>query len=307
MSSRYRLALTAALAIAGLAPVAIAQDAAKPTADEQAIHDSAVKFVDAYNAKNAAAIAELFLPKARVEEADGTIVEGRDAIQAAFAAVFEEEPSAAISVTMDSLTFLTPEVAVELGTTESFPDGDTLTSRSKYLAAHLKKDGKWGMVSVRTFGREVVSNYEYLRQLEWLVGDWVDQGVDGEVKSKITWDEGRNFLIQDFSVERDGEVAIKGSQRIGWDPQAKQFRGWIFDSQGGFGNATWMPVEDGWLVKSSGVGSSGENASATRLFIPMGDRIVVRTSERIADGETSPDLEFTMVRQAPLPATAASN
>lgn len=280
-----------------------AQEAA-PNPDEAAIHQAAVDFVDAYNARNADAIAALFGSAARVETVDGVVVEGAERIKAGFEQVFTEEPEALISLTMDSLIFLTPDVAIEQGATEFFPDGEMLTTRSKYLVAHLKKDGKWKMVSARSMGEEVVSNYEYLRRLNFFVGDWVDEDSDSTVDSKIHWDEGKNFLLHDFSVRRGRDVVQKGTQRIGWDPQAKRIRGWVFDSQGGFGETTWEEVDGSWVVKSSGVASTGESRSGTRTLTPDGDRIQVRLSDRIDQGQRLPDIDFTMVRKPPAPLTA---
>ena len=35
------------------------------------------------------------------------------------------------------------------------------------------------------------------------------------------------------------------TQRIGWDPAAKQIRSWEFDSEGGFGEGTWGETATG--------------------------------------------------------------
>ena len=279
---------------------------AKPSPDEAAIHQAAIAFVDAYNAKDAAAISALFAEKARVETADGEVVEGIEKIKAGFEGVFKSEPDAQLSLTMDSLIFLTPDVAIEQGATEFFPDGETLTTRSKYLVAHLKKDGKWKMVSARTMGEETVSNYEYLRQLKFMVGDWIDEDPDSVVEAKIDFDEEKNFLIHDFNVRRGRDIVQKGTHRIGWDPQAKRIRGWVFDSQGGFGETSWDEVDGSWVVKSTGVTADGNSGTATRTLTPEGDRIRVRISDRIANGQRVPDIEFMMVRKPPKPVTASA-
>jgi uncharacterized protein (TIGR02246 family) len=272
---------------------------------QQAIEQAAVKFVEAYNAKDAEAIAKLFGPEARVEEADGTVVEGRDDIQAAFTAVFENDPKAKISVTMDSIRLIKPDVAVEQGATEYFPDGETLTSRSEYLVVHLKGNEGWQMASVRSMNREVVSNYEYLRPLEWLVGDWMDEGNGSVVKTSCRWSENRNYLLQDFEVHGLAGVELKGTQRIGWDPQAKQIRSWIFDDSGAFGESIWTPSEGLWVVKMTAVSPDGETASATRRIEPVGEEhVLVTTTDRLLGAEAFPDSAVTMIRRPPEPRTA---
>ena len=275
--------------------------------DEQAIAQAADKFVAAYNGKQASTMAGLFGPNARIEEADGTIVEGREQIEAAFAALFAANPKAAISVQMDSIRLVTPDVAVEEGWTEYFPDGETLTSRSQYLVVHLKRDGNWTMASVRAMNREVISNYEYLRELEWLIGDWVDESGDAVVKTSCRWDDDRNFILQDFQVHDERGLALRGTQRIGWDAQKQQFRSWIFDHSGAFAEGTWTASEGAWVVKMTGVGADGTPASATRRLHADGpERIIVYVTDRLVGNESIPDASIVMVRP-PAPPKAVSS
>ena len=43
----------------------------------------------------------------------------------------------------------------------------------------------------------------------------------------------------------------RGTQRIGWDPVAGQFRSWDFDSQGGYSEGLWSRDGDRWIIKMS--------------------------------------------------------
>lgn len=282
------------------------QDVTGTVEDADAIRQAAVKFVEAFNGKNAAALAELFDPGARYEDADGTVLQGREEIAAAFAATFEEEPKAAIGLTVDSLRFLTPDVAAEQGSTQFFPDGKMLTSRSRYLVLHLKRDHQWRMIASRSLDQEVVSNYEYLRSLDWMVGDWVDERADSLVDIHCYWDESRSFLLEDFQVRTADGVQLKGTQRIGYDPQSKQFRGWTFDSQGGFGETRWTRSEEGWIVTGTGVTANGANISFRRELVRRGpDHIIALTTDRQHGAQRLPDFEITMARKAPAPAGTA--
>ena len=62
-------------------------DAAKAnadrSADEEAIRANVQSFVDAYGARDAAALAELFSPNAQIMTIDGETIEGREAIEEA--------------------------------------------------------------------------------------------------------------------------------------------------------------------------------------------------------------------------------
>lgn len=302
--SKWRRVLLLAIPLLLFAALPAADD--EPSPDEKEIQDAAVKFVDAYNQKDVGAMTALFDPHGRVEEADGTVIEGEDALKAAFTEAFQAEPEAQIGLEMDSLKLITPDVAVEEGATEFFPDGETLTSRGHYLVVHQKKDGKWRMISARSFEKEVISNYEYLRQLAWLTGDWVDEDEDETVETSFSWDEERNFLTQEFQVRRGKELLVKGTQRLGWDPQRKEIRGWIFDSKGGFAESRWVDSGDRWTITSHGVSATGATQSETRTLVPGTDRIEVGISNRVVNGESLPDLGFMMVRRPPLPATKAT-
>jgi uncharacterized protein (TIGR02246 family) len=277
-----------------------AQPAAEVSADQQQIEAAAVKFLEAYHERDAEALAALFGPDARMEDVDGEVLEGRDAIREAYAAQFEANPYAALSVSMDSIRLVTPDVAIEEGSVDYYPDGETLTSRARYVLAHLKTDGTWHIISSRTLEHEILSTYEYLQDLEFLVGDWIDEGADGVIEFSYTWDENKSYLVNDFRVVQHGDVTMTGTQRIGWDPRTKQVRAWIFDTSGGFGEATWIQTEDGWVVKASGISPDGIPSSATRKFQLLdNDHVTVRTTDRLAGDEQLEDFDVTMVRRPP--------
>jgi uncharacterized protein (TIGR02246 family) len=280
------------------------KSAAQPgaSADEQQIRQGVVAFVEQYNAHNADAVTALFASDARMVFADGTEVNGRDEIKQSFEVAFAESPKCAVSVVVDLIRFLTPDVAVEEGSTTMFPDGETLTSRDRYTVLHLRKDGRWQMQSVRVVQEESLSAYASLAPLEWLVGEWIDEGREEDVHATFRWDENKSFLLEEFQVVRLGEVVLKGTQRIGWDPQTKQVRSWTSDSAGGFGESTWIRAGDDWICKARGVRPDGVSASATRrLTRAAQDRVIWTSTDRIFGDEELPSLAVTMVRKPPKP------
>jgi uncharacterized protein (TIGR02246 family) len=304
----FRWSLAASLAVLAATQVG-AQQPARTTkaentvsADEQAIRKAVVAFVELYNDHNADGVAALFAPDARMTFRDGTEVNGREEIKQTFVKAFETTPKAAVSVDVESLRFLTPDVAVEEGFTSLFPDGETLVAQSRYTVVHLKKEGKWLMQSVRVVEEESLSAYGELQPLEWLVGEWLDEGRTENVEATFRWDENKSFLLEEFQVIRDGAVIMKGTQRIGWDPQTKQIRSWTFDSAGGFGEAVWTMVEDRWVVKAKAVTADGTSASATRTLTRAAtDRVIWTATDRLAGDEQLPDLAVTLVRKPPQP------
>src|SRR5262249_50569662 len=146
------------------------------------------------------------------------------------------------------------------------------------------------------------SAQEQLRALAWLVGDWVDDGGNTVVVSSCRWSKDRNFLLQDFKLEVNGRDAMDVTQRIGWDPLAKQIHSWVFDSEGGSGESLWTPDGKGWIIKATGVRPDGTTASATNQLVPTGrDGYVWRSVDRVVAGERQPPTEVKVVRKPPEP------
>lgn len=299
----------AALLLAGLLPFvcpeAVGQDesADNQTADQAAIEKAAVRFVEAYNEHDAKALAALFADDAEMVERDGGRFAGHDEIEYAFANAFAQSPHAKISLTVDSVRFVTPDVAVEEGASVWFPDGETATMESTYRVAHVKRDGKWLMAGVRTIDDRILTPYEYLRDLEWMVGDWVDEGDDAVVVTNVRWDANRAFLLREFSVKVGGQAMLKGTQRIGWDSRKDQFRSWTFDSEGGYVEGIWTRVGDGYVIRSSGFLRDGIAVSGTSRVDRQGnDRFSWAMFNRLRGDEIMPDVNLTIVRKPPLPA-----
>ena len=300
--------LFAILAVAAVVQfTALAQPTVNPDAeesispDERQIRQGVLDFVELYNAQKTDDAVKLFAADARFVARDGSEANGQDEIRQSLEETFSTSPQGKISVVVDSIRLLTPDVAVEEGATKVFPDGETLTSSSRYTVLHLKKEGRWQMQSVRVVEEEVLSPYGQLQALEWLVGQWMDEGRSEVVETTFRWDENKSFLLEEFQVVREGSVVLKGTQRIGWDPQTRQIRSWIFDTSGGFGQAIWVPSGvDTWLCKAEGVSSEGESASATRRLSRISQDLAIWSStDRILADEELPNVDVTMVRRPP--------
>ena len=103
-----------------------------------------------------------------------------------------------------------------------------------------------------------------------------------------------------------GQPESKSAQRIGWDPVEGVLRSWTFDSDGGFSQGEWTPVDDGWVAKTEATMPDGSTASATvMLVIKDQDHFVVRSIDRIVAGGEEPDFELMIARKPPQPAAAA--
>lgn len=276
----------------------------KPAAiDQSQLEASAKQFEAAFNQGDAAAIASQFVENAEVIDDDGTIVSGRDEIQKRFAELFKTYPKAKTVVEVNSLRQLGSDVAVEDGFSTTTLDPDEPASRSPYTLIQLRKNGKWLIARIRDFPEETEDTpHDQLRRLTWLVGEWVDQSGDTKVETTCRWDDGGNYLVQDYVIKTREGNSLKGTQRIGWDPQRKTVRSWAFDQAGGYAEATWTPVDDGWIIKADGYSADGEHASATRTVTVLGtDLYQIDSTQRLLGEELLADTSVRVARRPPAP------
>ena len=268
---------------------------------ETAIRARVEEFVKAYNAHDAEAVAGLFLPQAQiVDEADNTI-QGRDNIQRVFAEVFAEQPDTGISIHVESIRFIGTHLAVENGTTTTIPPAGQTPESGRYSVLHILQGGTWMMGVVRDVPAEP-SHRDQLQALSWLVGNWVDESRDGKVRTSCRWADNDSFLLQEITILRTGKEMLRVNQRIGWDPLKKQFKAWVFDSEGGYGESQWTPTESGWLIRATYVNTDGTTATATNRITQTGqDRYVFESTDRVSGDELLPAVRVIVVRQPPQP------
>lgn len=258
----------------------------------------------AFNAHDAQALAALFTAEAEIVDEDGAVTQGRAAIQQVFSGVFEESPQARLETEVLSLRFLGPTVAVEEGETNATYDPDEPPIHNRYVVIHVKEGGKWQMASARDYPVPETVGDEQLGQLGWLVGDWVDESEDSLIVTSYAWTEDRNYITSEFKVHIAGRPALNGTQRLGWDPLAKQIRSWVFDSDGGYAEGLWTRDGNRWIIKMRGVTKDGRVASGTNVITKLGpDRLTWQSRDRVVGGELIDDVdEVLVVRRPPPPA-----
>lgn len=285
--------------------LARAQEVTKPSpsrdADVKAITALLAEFSRAFDAGDSAAVAATFAADALVVDEEGERTEGRDAIREQYASFFAATPGGKIAVQTDSLRFLGPDTALEEGRTVITPADHGKPQLSRYTVVYMKIDGRWLQSAVRDENARELSAHDHLKELEWLVGEWVNESQDAVVHTTCKWTDDHNFLLRDFTVKTQGRSVLSGSQRIGWDPLRGQFKTWVFDSEGGFGEGYWSNDGNRWVVKVEGVRQDGKSASATTILTRLSkDRIEWRSVDRTLGGAAvAEEDEFVVVRKPP--------
>jgi uncharacterized protein (TIGR02246 family) len=189
------------------------------TADgEKAIRNTQSAYVKAFNAGDAEALAAFWTLDGEFVDASGRSFRGRSAIQKEFAAFFGEAKGSKLDISMDSLRFVAPGVALETGTSRVTHPTDASGNSAGYSIVHTRRDGRWLLASVREMPHIPSSNYERLRDLEWLVGAWAAKGGGNTLELTCEWTAKRNFLTRKYSLQGPDGATKTGIQIIGWDP-----------------------------------------------------------------------------------------
>jgi uncharacterized protein (TIGR02246 family) len=273
--------------------------------DEQAIRESAAAFARAFNAMDAKAVAALFTANAEIVDQAGRRVQGREAIQQVFAGVFQAHPKSQIKITVQSVHFLTPSLAMEDGTSTT-EAADGLLERNRYTVVHVKQDGAWRMASARDLPDEKAAADEELEQLDWMIGEWVDESPAARINTSYRWADNHRAIVSEFVLHVGNRPAVHGWQRIGWDPREKKVHSWLFDSAGGFAEGMWTRSGNQWIVAMTGVTGDGETASATNVTTHAAkDRVTWQSRDRVVGDQLLPNTEnIVIVRKAPEPGRA---
>ena len=270
--------------------------------DEAAIKALLDAFTKAFNAGDATAAAATYSETAIVVDEHGDRIEGRAAIKDQLAASFAESPRTTIAIEVDALRFLGPETAIEIGRTTITPaPGAGSPEKTRFTAVYVKTGGQWLQSAVRDEVSHDLTPHDRLKELEWMVGDWVNESQDAVVNTTCKWTADGNFLVREFTMKTQGQPVLSGTQRIGWDPVRHQIKTWIFDSEGGYGEGYWTRDGDRWLIKTDGVRQDGKHASATNIITRLGkDRASWQSVDRTVGSAAVPGVdEFTIVRKPP--------
>jgi len=290
MKTKLMFRFIVAFAVASAASSWLYADQAE---DEAAIRASVAAYVVAFNKGDAKSIAAQWSPDAVYSNPmTGDEVTGRKAIEEQMVQIFKDAKETKIEVDVNSIRFLSPSVAIEEGTARVLRPGDE-PDVTVYSCMHVKSGGNW-LVDRMTEQSEpdFRSNYQHLKDLQWMIGTWVDQDGSATIETMSQWSKNQNFITRRFSVSIDGESDLSGVQLIGWDPVAQNIRSWVFDSDGGFGGSTWKKTENKWVINSSATLSDGRKASSIKTLTVLDDKTITwQASGRSIDGEILPNID----------------
>jgi len=273
-----------------------------PANDEQAVRKAVAAYVEAMNKGDLDGLMALWAPDADLIDEAGKPTRGHDALAARFKTALANLKGSKTAGKVYSVKFLRPEVALVDGGLETTATDGTRDS-NRYAIVWVKSGDKWLISSARDLPAEVEDvpslAYPQLKSLEWLVGDWTDDGGKGAVQIKCKWGPNKSFLLMDYEVKNEGAEPLLVTQRIGWDPVNNMVRSWVFDSTGGFGEGYWHREGKRWIVGASGILADGGTGGSTNVYeFKDANTVLYRSVDRDVDGQPVADVEAKFVRKA---------
>ncbi len=264
-----------------------AQDSAASSraADREAILQSARDFTAAFEKGDAKAVAALWTEQGEYESDDGTILSGRSAIEAAFAAHFKARPAEKMETKVEDIRFPSRDTALEQGVTCTTANG-LLPDSARYRVLHVREDGKWQIAFCREWG----AAENRMIDLDFLLGTWRGQVKGQEMAVSFAREKDRPFIVGEFSTIVAGKTVSLGTMKIGLDPLSKKFMSWHFDPDGGYGHGVWLREGKHWAIDSHGVQGDGALTAAVNVLSRFGsDELGWGSIDRTVGGKAQPD------------------
>ena len=293
----FSLALASAAADAGAPaqqPAGEGKNQSSPS--DQTTDEDAGKYEEAYNKGDAKTLAGFYSEDVDYIDQDGAEVKGRDAMQKLLADNFQQNPGVKLAITTEEVKQLTPDVKVSRGFATVTPVNGAATT-TRYTLVKVRKGDHWEISQMNEREAPPLSAYSKLAALEWMVGTWQDKSGDQTVQAKINWAGDKNFLVRTINVQGN-ETSTDGWEIIGWDPVRQQIRSWIFDSNGGFGESSWVNNGEDWLIRASNVLPDGGRSTAENVLTRVDDnKFTWESQNRTLNGEPQPSLDKIEVQR----------
>ena len=265
--------------------------------DERTIRDQAADYAKIYAARDAHALATMWTSDGTFTDSRGSEHIGRSAIEDYFREGFTGGNSQTLDVTVESVKFPAPAVAIEEGTTR-ISSGPGLGSMGRYLVVHTKADGKWLMQTVTETDCSAKSSAEYLKDLGWLVGSWSMKDQPHTAHLKVNWSRNKTFIVCRYVKGDEKDAPVDELQIIGWDPQSAQIIAWHFGAKGGFGCGSFTCDGKSWTERASATEPDGKTGKAHYKLTRLDDdSFTWQSSKRSLSGLALPDSkELTITR-----------
>ncbi len=227
----------AALVVVAIACVFDLARAAEPSqsADEAAIRKATADYLEARKRGDFDAIRAFWTATGNIVDETGRRISVRDIQPPASTDGKDTIPPVEIKLLANSIHFVTPNVAIEDGTSDSGSGSNGTTTRGRFSAVWVKQNGKWLIDSLREAAIADQPTTNSLQSLEWLIGNWVEPEDATAFMASFKWSEGKHYLIGEVRIQPARSRATRGQPANclgccgGLDPLVEfRLRRWVF-------------------------------------------------------------------------------
>src|SRR5262245_22270246 len=297
---RLKLPILAGLALCVLAAyLVMAQTPQQRGGGEKEIRAADDAFAAAFNKGDLDTVLGFWADDADYVDDTGTTHKGKAAVADMMKQNAAQYKGYTMKINVASVHFPRPDVALDEGSvTLTSPDGSSDSNR--YLSVWVKNGDRWQLSNVHDLSpsEKPDDTAEPLKQFSWLVGQWSYTGENATVNLKCRWALDEQYLVSEYEVTRAGGESKQVVQWMGWDPASEQIRSWVFDSDGGNGQALWERDGNTWTSQSEGVLRDGKTGTSVNSIQFVDDSHFVWTSKnREIDDMPVPDVEMKFTRQ----------
>jgi len=239
----------------------------KRQADRRALDQLTKDMIDAFDRRDAAAIAAHWTDTGEFRHNDDEPVRGRAEIRNGYERFFKSlDGKPKLEIQTDSLRFPSADTAVKETRLLLRNDDGEIVAAGRQDAVLVREGDQWKVAVIHESDTDVVPDVS-LEELGWLVGTWRAVTKDREVTIVYEWDEKQNFIRGKFSVREGAAVVDSGTEIIGKDNARGVIRSWLFQSDGGFGSGAWSRDGGKWTIDVHNVKADGSELTATLLYI----------------------------------------
>ena len=281
------------LVVLGVGYMAAQPKAAKAPdreADKAAIDALIKASIQAFNNRDATAIAANWTDEGEYIRNDGEPVRGRADVQKGYAEFFKTlKGKTTVEVQTDNLRFPSAHSAVSEVTLREKNDQGQVIASSWRNTLLVREDGQWKVALVQEWDRDNALD-DSLKDLEWLIGTWRMDTKERDVTTTYEWDENKAFIRGKFTVKQGDKVVESGTQMFGQDRADGGIRSWVFQSDGGFGDGLWTRDGKNWTVDFGGVTPDGKKLSATVNYVRVdADTFTWQSVQQTVNGQPIAD------------------
>ena len=269
--------------------------------DRVAIEQMTTDMLDAFDRRDAAAMADQWTEHGEFIRNDGEPIRGRTEIRSGYEEFFKTlKGKPKLEVQSHAIRFPSPEMAVTEETLRLRNDDGEVVASSWQQSVRLRAGGQWKLAVVRASDRGIGLD-DSLDELAWLIGTWHAATNDRHVTITYEWDENKAFIRGNFKVTEGARLVERGTQTIAKDNAEGVIRWWLFQSDGGFGNGVWKREGNKWTIDVHGVTPDGRQLTASTICVQLDPNTFTwQAVNQALDGVPLADTQpIKVTRQAP--------